>query len=208
MARRRTVYGNEELQTLSRLTLSDGFNMIRGDALIRTKQDSTSPDQGALVVSGGVGIGLTLNVGGGLSVRCSDGQNISLGNPDSVTGLSLYSQLQTDVVPYSDSVESAGRCNPPLELCLGGQHRQSRSHPDPFHEHRPHRRCPDHRSAVAGQFRHRRASTLHVVVARRRSHTSQRDQRRHHPGQLQRDRPWGISTSRLPASMFTATSSP
>ncbi len=108
MARRRTVYGNEELQTLSRLTLSDGFNMIRGDALIRTKQDSASPDQGALVVSGGVGIGLTLNVGGGLSVRCSDGQNISLGNPDSVTGLSLYSQLQTDVVPYSDSVESLG----------------------------------------------------------------------------------------------------
>ena len=108
MARRRTVYGNEELQTLSRLTLSDGFNMIRGDALIRTRQDSTSPDQGALVVSGGVGIGMTLNVGGGLSVLCSNGQNISLGSPTNVSGLSLFSQLQTDVVPFSDSLESLG----------------------------------------------------------------------------------------------------
>ncbi|CAL5225077.1 g7855 [Coccomyxa viridis] len=111
MARRRTVYGNEELQTLSRLTLSDGFNMIRGDALIRTKQDSTSPDGGALVVSGGVGIGMTLNVGGGLSVQCGSGQGIALGSPNIVSGLSLYSQLQTDIVPYDDSVESLGNAS-------------------------------------------------------------------------------------------------
>ncbi len=108
MARRRTVYGNEELQTLSRLTLSDGFNMIRGDALIRTKQDSASPDQGALVVSGGVGIGMSLSVGGGLSVQCSSGQSVSIGSSGIVSGLSLYSQLQTDVVPYNDSVQSLG----------------------------------------------------------------------------------------------------
>ncbi|CAL8461476.1 g1008 [Coccomyxa elongata] len=108
MARRRTVYGNEESQTLSRLTLSDGFNMIRGDALIRTKQNSASPDQGALVVTGGVGIGMTLNVGGGLSVKCSDGQSVSIGNSDTISGLNLFSHLQTDVVPYDDSIESLG----------------------------------------------------------------------------------------------------
>ncbi|CAL5225027.1 g7805 [Coccomyxa viridis] len=110
MARRRTVYGNEELQTLSRLTLSDRFNMIRGDALIRTKQDSASPDQGALVVRGGVGIGMSLSVGG--EVQCDRSQKfqrrapsfnvhcneLTLNCTDTVKGVSIVTQ--NDGVPF------------------------------------------------------------------------------------------------------------
>ena len=96
--RARSRYGNEQESTLSRLILSDGFDLIKGQAQIRSQNESTSTTTGAVVVSGGQGIMKNLNVGGDFNVN----GNVSLGQITSNT-IAINSQITTDLVPNTDS---------------------------------------------------------------------------------------------------------
>lgn len=109
--RRRTAYGIEGEQTLSRLVLSDGFDIVSGQAIIKTKYDSTTPETGALIVQGG-GLGVSKNVyiGNDLHVLCRNAGVIELGS-DYVqipSTLQLNSRLVTDILPNDDSLRNLG----------------------------------------------------------------------------------------------------
>lgn len=109
--RRRTAYGIEGESTLSRLVLSDGFDIVSGQAIIKTKFDSTTPETGALIVQGG-GLGVSKNVyvGNDLHVLCRNAGVIQLGS-DYVSipsTLQLNSRLVTDILPNDDSLRNLG----------------------------------------------------------------------------------------------------
>jgi hypothetical protein len=95
--RARSRYGNEQESTLSRLILSDGFDLIKGQAQIRSQIESTSTSTGAVVIYGGQGIMKNLNVGG----------NVVLGQDGSRT-IALNGQITTDVIPDTDSAFNLG----------------------------------------------------------------------------------------------------
>ena len=61
-----TAYLNnaEVLTTSSRITSVEGLTQVTQDFIINTSTNSTSPNNGALQVVGGVGIGLDVNIGG------------------------------------------------------------------------------------------------------------------------------------------------
>ena len=100
--RARSRYGNEHESTLSRLILSDGFDLIKGQAQIKSQIDSTSSSTGAIVVYGGQGIMKSLNVGG----DCTIGGDVSL----SQTGgnIAANGSFTTDLNPSFDAVNSLG----------------------------------------------------------------------------------------------------
>ena len=110
MIKYRTAYGIEGTETLSRLILSDGVDAVSGQILVKTKTDSTSPLTGAMVLTGGVGIGGNLNVANELHVLTQNNGTISLGgnfttNPSQ---LQINSRLTTDLLPYFDGGVSLG----------------------------------------------------------------------------------------------------
>ena len=101
--RARTRYGNEQESTLSRLILSDGFDLIKGQAQIRSQIESTSVNSGAVVVYGGQGVTKNLNVGGNFSAN----GDVHLGQTTSNT-IAINSQITTDLAPHTDSSVNLG----------------------------------------------------------------------------------------------------
>ena len=90
--------------------------------------DSTSTTTGALVVTGGVGIGKNLTVGGNLSLAGAGGQatgNISAGNISAtnltVSGQSIFSTTTNSTSTTSGALVIAGGVGIAQDLVLGGQ---------------------------------------------------------------------------------------
>ena len=101
--RARTRYGNEQESTLSRLILSDGFDLIKGQAQIRSQIESTSINSGAVVVFGGQGIMKNLNVGA--DFRVNGDTHLGQGTANTIA---INSRLITDLVPLTDSSINLG----------------------------------------------------------------------------------------------------
>ena len=109
--KRRTAYGIEGESTLSRLVLSDGFDIVSGQAIIKTKFDSVSPETGSFVVQGGgLGVSKTVYVGNELHVLCRNAGTIQLGSPYEAvpSTLQINSHVSTDILPETDSERSLG----------------------------------------------------------------------------------------------------
>ena len=109
--KRRTTYGIEGESTLSRLVLSDGFDITSGQAIIKTKFDSFTPETGSLVVQGG-GLGVSKNVyiGNELHVLCKNNGVIQLGSYYDTfpSTIQINSHISTDLLPKTDSLNSIG----------------------------------------------------------------------------------------------------
>jgi len=95
---------------------------------ITSSIDSTSTTTGALVVTGGVGIGKNLTVGGNLSLSGAGGQatgNIAAGNISAtnltVSGQSIFTSSTNSTSTTSGSLIIAGGVGIAQDLVLGGQ---------------------------------------------------------------------------------------
>ena len=97
--RARSRYSNEQEFTLSRLILSDGFDLIKGQAQIRSQIESMFTSSLTVVVYGGQGIMRNLNMGGEFTVN----GEVALGQRSTDTKIAVNSRITTDLVVGADS---------------------------------------------------------------------------------------------------------
>ena len=103
MVRSRTAYGAEENSSLSRLVLSGELDMQSGPSNFRTTTNSYAPNQGAVMLSGGLGVEKNVFIGNDLHVLTRGNGSVVLGSEGSVSSIYINSRVTTDVVPFTDS---------------------------------------------------------------------------------------------------------
>lgn len=109
--RRRTAYNIEGESTLSRLVLSDGFDIVSGQAVIKTKTDSFSPETGGFLLQGGAGITKNVWIGNELHVLCRNSGSIVLGSPFDIipSNIIINSRFSSHLLPFDDVSYDLGR---------------------------------------------------------------------------------------------------